>query len=90
MTLYAVELKVIGTFSSYLMADSQEDAEQEIRRRAAQLEPDSIVFDSTAYRMEKCAHCGEEHFGPACKPGDASRMKPAGELLRPSWERAQL
>jgi hypothetical protein len=83
MTLYAVELKITNTFSSYLLADSNEDAEQEMKRRAAQLAPDSVVFDASSYRMESCEHCGEEHFGPVCR-------KPAASVIRPSWERAQL
>lgn len=90
MTLYAVELKVTATYSSYLYAESQQDAEREMQVRAAQLTPDSVVPESIAYQMQKCEHCGEEHFGPMCKPGDTRRMKPAAELLRPSWERAQL
>ena len=83
MSLFAVEMKVTGTFSSYLEAESKEAAEAQLRRRAAQLNPDSVVFESIAYQMQHCETCGEEHFGPAC-------MKRASELLRPSWERAQL
>lgn len=90
MTLYAVELKVVGTFSSYLMADSQQDAEQEMKRRASTLNPDSVVFEAASYKMEPCELCGEEHFGPACQKPHEPRMKQAAELLQPSWERSQL
>ena len=83
MSLYAVEMKVTGTFSSYIEAESKEAAEQTVRDRAAQMNPDSVVFESIAYQMQPCEQCGEEHFGPAC-------MKRASELLRPSWERARL
>jgi len=81
--LYAVEMKVTGTFSSYVQAESKEEAEQITRDRARQMNPDSVVFESIAYQMEPCELCGEEHFGPAC-------MKRASELIRPSWERARL
>jgi len=81
--LYAVEMKVIGTFSTYIQAESQHEAEQLVKDRARTMNPDSVVFESIAYQMQPCEQCGEEHFGPAC-------MKRAGELLRPSWERARL
>jgi hypothetical protein len=81
--LYAVEMKVTGTFSSYVQAESKEEAERITRDRARQMNPDSVVFETSAYQMTHCETCGEEHFGPVC-------MKPAGELLRPSWERARL
>lgn len=74
MTLFAVELKVTGTFSSYLMAESRQDAEQELRRRASQLEPDSVVFSASAYEMQHCERCGEEHFGPVCPMMPAARV----------------
>jgi hypothetical protein len=93
MTLYAVELKITHTFSSYLIADSQDQAEKELAARAKELHirPDSVIVDACSYQMEKCQYCGEEHFGPACKPAAAPRMKSVGELLlQPSWERAQL
>ena len=91
MNIFAVELKVIATFSSYIAADSKQNAEAELKSRARLLQPDSIVTESVAYQMEKCEYCREEHFGPACKPGQTQRMKPVAELLlRPSWERAQL
>lgn len=82
MSLYAVELKVVGTFSTYIEAESREDAETKTKARASQMQPDSIVFDAVAYEHQHCEHCGEEHFGPACP------AKPA--LLRPSWERERL
>lgn len=87
MTLFAVELKVIGTFSSYLMANSQQDAEQQMKDRANTLNPDSVVFETSAYQMQACEFCGEQHFGPPCEP---VRLKSVGELLRPSWERERL
>jgi hypothetical protein len=83
LSLYAVEMKVTGTFSSYVEAESREEAEQITRDRARQMNPDSVVFETSAYQMEPCELCGEEHFGPAC-------MKRASELIRPSWERARL
>lgn len=82
MSLYAVELKVTGTFSAYIEAGSQEDAETLMKRRARDLQPDSVVFDAVAYQHQKCELCGEEHFGPAC--GSST------ELIRPSWERERL
>ena len=85
MQLYAVELEVIGTFSTYIQAENQQEAEEIVkaRTRDKQMNPDSVVFESIAYQMQPCEQCGEEHFGPAC-------MKRASELLRPSWERARL
>lgn len=82
MSLYAVELKVTGTFSAYIEAGSQEDAQSIMKACARNLQPDSVVFDAIAYRQQRCELCGEEHFGPACAP------RPV--LLRPSWEREQL
>lgn len=82
MSLYAVELKVTGTFSAYIEAGSQEEAEAEVKRRAQTMQPDSVVFDAVAYQRQQCELCGEEHFGPACCPATAS--------LRPSWERERL
>ena len=81
-SLYAVEMKVIGTFSTYVQAESKEEAQQTVRDRARQMNPDSVVFESIAYRMQPC-ECGEEHFGPACR-------KPSNGLILPSWERARL
>lgn len=83
MSLFAVELKVIGTFSSYIEASSQEDAETLIKQRARDLQPDSVVFDAIAYENLHCDMCGQEHFGPAC-------MKPVAKLIAPSWERERL
>ena len=83
MSLYAVEMKVTGTFSSYVEAESKEIAEQTVRDRARQMNPDSVVFESIAYQMQPCELCGEEHFAPACR-------KPASKLIPPSWERARL
>jgi hypothetical protein len=77
--LYAVEMKVTGTFSAYIQAESKEAAEQSVRDRARQMNPDSVVFESIAYEMQPCEQCGEEHFGPACR-----------KTIRPSWERARL
>ena len=96
--LYAVEMKVTGTFSSYVQAESKEEAEQITRDRARQMNPDSVVFESIAYQMEPCELCGEEHFGPACAVGDHAsslqrkglRSLPGEILIRPSWERDRL
>jgi hypothetical protein len=82
--MYAVEMKVTGTFSSYVQAESKEEAERITRDRARQMNPDSVVFETSAYQMEICEHCGEEHFGPACTPSSQPR------LIRPSWERERL
>jgi hypothetical protein len=83
VNLYAVEMKIIGTFSTYIQAGSQHEAEQLVKDRAKEMNPDSVVFESIAYRMEPCEHCGEEHFGPVC-------AKLANGLIRPSWERERL
>jgi hypothetical protein len=81
--LYAVELKTTHTFSAYIQAESQNEAEEIVKSRATQMNPDSVVFESIAYRMQPCELCGEEHFGPACR-------KPSNGLILPSWERARL
>jgi hypothetical protein len=80
MSLHAVELKVIGTFSCYIDAESPEAAQDEIKRRAALLQPDSVIFDAHAYQMQHCDICGEDHFGPVCRE----------HAIRPSWERERL
>jgi hypothetical protein len=80
--MFAVELKQTLTFSTYIEASSERDAAQEVKRRAALMEPDSIVFDAIAYKQDLCKQCGEIHFGPTCQVRK--------EMLRPSWERARL
>jgi hypothetical protein len=77
-SLYAVEMKVIGTFSTYVQAESKEEAQQTVRDRARQMNPDSVVFESVAYQMQPCERCGEQH------------LDPCSNLIRPSWERARL
>ena len=77
--LYAVELKQTFTFSTYIQAESQHEAEQLVKDRARTMNPDSVVFESIAYQMQPCEQCGEEHFGPACR-----------KTIRPSWERTRL
>lgn len=52
--LYAVEMKVIGTFSTYIQAESKEAAEDVVKGRARTMNPDSVVFESTAYQLETC------------------------------------
>ena len=83
MSLHAVELKVVGTFSAFIEAETPEDAQAEMKRRASQMQPDSVVFDAHAYQMQACELCGEEHFGPVC----AARRE---KLIPPSWERELL
>lgn len=80
MSLYAVELKITGTFSTYIEAESKADAEIEVKRRASMMQPDSVVFESIAYQRAHCDRCGEDHFGPACQ----------SNTIRPSWERERL
>jgi hypothetical protein len=79
ITLYSVEVQVTAWFTTCVVADSQEHAEQQARARVQQLEAESIVIDAQAYPMEHCEACGTEHFGPRC-------MRRAGDILRPMLE----